>query len=411
MAICRRRSAPCPARPPLIDGEIVVPDEQGISRFALLQQALSDGAGHRLVFYAFDLLHLNGWDLARRAARRAQASCSPTCWRRVGPHGGGALSRPRRRRRRRAVRAGVRDWGSRASSPSAPSAPYRPGRGGAWTKTKARPGRRLRHRRLHHLARRRRASPRWPWPSVTAASCAIVGKVGTGFDRDTAEMLLARLTPLRDPSLTLEGAPKDVVTVRPVLTAHVHYATRTATGALRHAVFKGLREVSFGETTPPQTRRLISDADLASISITNPTRRLFGRSGATKLDVAVYYASVGDVMLPHLFGRPVSLVRCPTGRPQDCFFQRHAFTGMPASVGTFESADSERRKEDPDLPVDRGCPRLSRARAVRRRRVPQLGLPAQRARNARPGHLRPRPRRGRALARDWSRPRSMSATS
>ena len=46
-------------------------------------------------------------------------------------------------------------------------------------------------------------------------------------------------------------------------------------------------------------------------------------------------------MLPHIMGRPVSLVRCPTGRPQDCFFQRHAFTGMPASVATFQLANSE----------------------------------------------------------------------
>ena len=46
-------------------------------------------------------------------------------------------------------------------------------------------------------------------------------------------------------------------------------------------------------------------------------------------------------MLPHILGRPVSLVRCPTGRPQDCFFQRHAFTGMPASVATFETTNSE----------------------------------------------------------------------
>ncbi|TJV09093.1 MAG: ATP-dependent DNA ligase, partial [Mesorhizobium sp.] len=64
-------------------------------------------------------------------------------------------------------------------------------------------------------------------------------------------------------------------------------------------------------------------------------------TGPTKLDIAVYYALVGDFMLPHILGRPVSLVRCPTGKPQDCFFQRHAFTGMPKSVATFEATNSE----------------------------------------------------------------------
>jgi DNA ligase D-like protein (predicted 3'-phosphoesterase) len=50
-------------RQAVIDGEIVVPDDRGISRFGLLQEALSEGAGNRLVFYAFDLLYLDGWDL------------------------------------------------------------------------------------------------------------------------------------------------------------------------------------------------------------------------------------------------------------------------------------------------------------------------------------------------------------
>ena len=85
----------------------------------------------------------------------------------------------------------------------------------------------------------------------------------------------------------------------------------------------------------------MSEADLANIWVTNPTRRLFGRAGPTKLDVAVYYAAVGDFMLPHLFGRPVSLVRCPTGKPADCFFQRHRFQGMPAGVESFETQTSD----------------------------------------------------------------------
>src|SRR4029077_15620694 len=72
-----------------------------------------------------------------------------------------------------------------------------------------------------------------------------------------------------------------------------------------------------------------------------PTRRLFGKSGPTKLDVAVYYAAIGDFMLPHIFGRPVSLVRSPSGRLDDIFFQRHPFTGMPPTIASFETLSSE----------------------------------------------------------------------
>ena len=49
----------------IIDGEIVVLDKSGISRFGMLQDALSEGAGNKLVFYAFDLLHLDRHDLRR----------------------------------------------------------------------------------------------------------------------------------------------------------------------------------------------------------------------------------------------------------------------------------------------------------------------------------------------------------
>jgi DNA ligase D len=111
---------------------------------------------------------------------------------------------------------------------------------------------------------------------------------------------------------------------------------------VRHAVFKGLREPEFTQNEAPVERvRLITDEDLASISITNAERRLFGKVGPTKLDVAVYYALVGDFMLPHIFSRPVSLVRSPSGKIDDLFFQRHPFNGMPKSMATFETMSSE----------------------------------------------------------------------
>ena len=186
--------------------------------------------------------------------------------------------------------------------------------------------------------------------------------------------------------------------MRPVLSAHIHYANRTTDNSLRHAVFKGLRGVELSTPVTATAQALIAEADLATIWVTNPTRRIFGKSGPTKLDIAVYYAFVGDFMLPHILGRPVSLVRCPTGRPQDCFFQRHAFTGMPASVATFET--DQLRGRDQDLPLGRGRQGLSGAGAVRRRRVPHLGRAAQAARQAGPHRLRPRSGRGHRLARD-----------
>jgi DNA ligase D len=330
--------AALPCREAVIDGEIVVLDAKGVSRFAALQAALSRGAARELVFFAFDLLHLNGWDISaapliRRKALLANLLAGGTSRSaiHISDHvaGGGPAFFER-----------VSEMGLEGVVSKPGSAPYQPGRSRTWTKTKA-----LRvgdfvvaGYTTSEAAGGLAALALAEWQD---GELAWRGKVGSGFDAATLGALLRRLEPLREGAAPIEGAPKDIHWVRPVLTAHVHYATRTAGNALRHAVFKGLREVAFGPSEAAPVRRLISDADLASVTITNPKRRLFGRSGATKLDVAVYYAAVGDVMLPHLLGRPVSLVRCPTGRPEDCFFQRHAFTGMPASVATFPSRNSE----------------------------------------------------------------------
>ncbi len=164
------------------------------------------------------------------------------------------------------------------------------------------------------------------------------GKVGTGFDAATLADLHERLAPLQAGAAPIEGGPRDVHWVRPVHAARIQYSNLTRDNAVRHAVFAGLREVALEpQEAPVDRKRLISDADLANVWVTNPTRRLFGASGPTKLDAAIYYAGVGDFMLPHLFGRPVSLVRCPSGKPQDCFFQRHAFLGMPDGIAGFEA--------------------------------------------------------------------------
>jgi bifunctional non-homologous end joining protein LigD len=172
-----------------------------------------------------------------------------------------------------------------------------------------------------------------------------VGKVGTGFSAKEADDLRARLETFARASASL-AVPKDIDTrnvtwTEPKLMAEVRYATRTAERRLRQASFSGLRldriwpppDVPKPEPREPSPRRrLVSDEDLAAIWVTNPDRVMFAPGGPTKLQLALYYASVGDWMLPELLQRPVSLVRCPTGEQDSCFFQRHASPGMPPSV-------------------------------------------------------------------------------
>lgn len=65
------------------------------------------------------------------------------------------------------------------------------------------------------------------------------------------------------------------------------------------------------------------DPVVAGVPITHPDRILYPEQGITKLDVARYYQQVADHLLPHLADRPLSLLRCPEGLDEECFFQKH----------------------------------------------------------------------------------------
>jgi bifunctional non-homologous end joining protein LigD len=74
----------------------------------------------------------------------------------------------------------------------------------------------------------------------------------------------------------------------------------------------------------------------AGVRLTNPDRVLYPDRGITKLALAQYYAAIADWALPHLAGRPLSLVRCPEGYDKECFYQKHITSGVPDSIGRVE---------------------------------------------------------------------------
>ncbi len=286
---------------------------RGVSHFSDLQQALSDHAGERLTFFAFDLMYLDGYDLTKvpLLERKAllRALLAPVAGRQLGD----PVLRSCRRRWRGALRPGDRDGARGHRLEARRCALYRGPLEDLDQGQVVQVGD-FPDRRLHRVAGRRRASAPWRSAQWVDGELEYRGKCGTGFSGAELHSINDKLQPLADGGQKLAGMTKDVIPVRPVITAHVHYANITADNSLRHAVFKGLREpeITRASEAPIKRKRIISDADLANIWVTNPTRRLFGKSGPTKLDVAIYYAQVGDFMLPHIFGRPVSLVRSPS---------------------------------------------------------------------------------------------------
>src|SRR5690606_13760710 len=105
--------------------------------------------------------------------------------------------------------------------------------------------------------------------------------------------------------------------VRPTLLAEVSFAQWTGGGRIRHAVFHGLR------TDKPASTITRESAMSTSIKITHPDRIVDRSTGTTKLDVVNYYTRVASLMVPHLKGRTVSLLRAPQGIKAQMFFQKH----------------------------------------------------------------------------------------
>jgi bifunctional non-homologous end joining protein LigD len=72
-----------------------------------------------------------------------------------------------------------------------------------------------------------------------------------------------------------------------------------------------------------------AETKVAGVRLSNPDKILYPDQGITKAELADYYLAVADHMLPHVRRRPVTLLRCPTGQEQKCFYQRHAGSGVP----------------------------------------------------------------------------------
>jgi bifunctional non-homologous end joining protein LigD len=169
------------------------------------------------------------------------------------------------------------------------------------------------------------------------------GKVGTGFDDRTLGALkarLARLTVAKSPFSTtaaIEGRPH---WVKPQLVAEVSFGEWTRAGIIRHSVFHGLRTdkpaSAIVREKAADTKRIAKPGSAAaasqshalnpSLRVTNPERVIDPSTGITKIELVRYYGLVGEMMMPHLKGRPVSLVRAPSGVNGQLFFQKHAET-------------------------------------------------------------------------------------
>jgi bifunctional non-homologous end joining protein LigD len=342
----------------MVDGEIVALDREGAPNFSSLQAALSDGKTEHLVFFAFDLLFVDGMDirslpLAERKARlkqllegrpkstagKSNASKSKATLIRYVEHFQGDGD---------TVLQSARNLSLEGIVSKKLSSPYRSGRSENWTKVKCRAG--------HEVVLGGWKTTQGKFRSLMAGvyrgdHLAFVGLVGTGYGQDKVRRLLPALKAAASDQSPFGGkdAPRktrDVHWLKPELVAEIEFAGWTEGGNIRQAAFKGLRQDKPADEVKAERPAMTKSAKVATkvaakspekssevmgVVISKPDKALWPDGGdgdsVTKLDLARYFEAVGEWMIGYLKGRPCSVVRAPDGIGAETFFQRHAMPG------------------------------------------------------------------------------------
>jgi bifunctional non-homologous end joining protein LigD len=337
----------------IYDGEICALDHNGSPDFAALQAAISDRHTADLVYFVFDVLFLEAEDLRDLPLADRKARLQPLL----------AKAGKRIRYVDHFITAGdaVLQSACRMDLEGIVSkrldALYRSGRGETWTKSKCRAG--------HEVVIGGWTTTNDAFRSLIAGvyrdgKLVHVGRIGSGYSRDVVSALMPKLKALEtEQSPFGVGGPKraaNVHWVKPHLVAEIHYAGFTADGSLRQASFKGLRADKPADeveaeapapadtplTTPVPNKTVLPAAGkpagpvvVLGVTLSKPDKALWPNAAGddapvTKLDLARYFEAVGSWLMPHIKGRPCSIIRIPDGIGGEQFFQRHAGRGSSA---------------------------------------------------------------------------------
>ncbi len=335
--------------PCLIDGEIVATDAKGNPDFSTLQQVLKRGHGEQsesdaLQFHAFDLLELNGQDLApltniERKERLEALLADAKAPVHVADHVIGAGDKLYR---------AMCDAGQEGIISKKIDAKYRHSRSKGWVKVKC-----TRRQEFVVIGWKKSSAKGRPFASLLLAQnegdeLIYKGNVGTGFSADDMDMLSSKMKRLErktPPAEVDRASSRGVTWLTPNLVAEIAFAEFTADGNVRHGSFLGLRSDKDAQDVAPE-KPAGAPSPEAVVEISSRDRVVFPESGQTKGQLADYYAKVAGIMLPFAAQRPISLVRCPQGRAKKCFFQKHDSGGFGDGVHSVPIAEKDGGTED-----------------------------------------------------------------
>ncbi|HUP63523.1 MAG TPA: DNA ligase D [Thermoanaerobaculia bacterium] len=317
----------------VLDGEVVVLDEQGAPRFQLLQQ----GGDERMIL--FDILWLNGEDLRRRPYVERRKILQKVF---AKPPAGIALARTLEMTGEKALaHAAAGGWEGIIAKRN--TSVYENRRSKEWLKIKT-------------LHQQELAIVGWQPSNATEreigslhlgvydnGALRYAGKVGTGFSSKLRVWLKDELAKdvVPQPMVTEVPRIRTAIWVRPRFVAQVAFTEWTSDHRLRHPSFLGLRDdktvkevvrekpvevsrlpgrpVARKQTGKPGNR----ETGKPRVTLSTPDRLLYPRDGITKEQVAAYYVAVAEPMLRALADRPLSLEHWNQGIDKPSWFHQH----------------------------------------------------------------------------------------
>lgn len=347
------------ARSAIVDGEICVLDEQGRPSFERIQPRIMASGSSSIqqmtrtrpaVFFAFDLLYLDGRDLRGLPLESRKKLLASV----LTPSEGVKLSEYFPDHGAELLQL-VRQQGLEGIMAKRAASFYEPARSRDWLKIKAISEQEF---VLAGFTKGERdyfgALLLGVWDN---GKLHFAGSVGTGFDRRLMHRLHTMLSErVADTSPFAEPVklPQPITWTRPELVATVKFLEWTAEGRLRAPVFVGLRDdiapsecvrrvtkaMPRPDLIPPGKEETPVTIDGQTFRIKNLSKPYYPADQVTKRDILNYYDAVAELLLPHWRDRPLSLRRYPDGIEGEAFFQKNA-EGLPDWIRTVTIRDGE----------------------------------------------------------------------
>ena len=339
----------------ILDGELVMLDEEGKSDFQLLQNSIEENQEASFVYYVFDLLYYDQYNtmslpqIERKELLRKLLK-HPTNTLRYSDYiktSGNEANK---------VFEHACNMSLEGIISKQAQAPYITKRSKQWLKIKC--------MKRQEFVIGGYTSPQGKRSSFGSLflgffnnkkELVFTGNVGTGFTQTSLLSIMEQLQQykqIKNPFNTTPPKSHQATWVKPVLVAEIEFSEWTSDGHLRHPSFKGLRLDKKATEIKKESPESLKKIDLEdkpknthkSFKITHPDKLLYPEDKITKNDLLNYYDFISPLMLPYLKNHPLTLLRCPDDYNQ-CFYQRHFNKTTPKELKAV-TIESKGEKEE-----------------------------------------------------------------